>query len=364
MSDAEDRLIDSIYEAGLVPELWPTVLEDVARFSNSASGSVQIFPQGESPPRYLTTARTAEPWRQYVESGAWRQTTANPSRMPWTGDVFRQFVPTTRPEHGSNPDDDFSATFGLEKQIGTIIGALPGGYLTFTFERELGSGRHAASELAWLDGMRRHLARAAMASARIGFERAIGAVASLDALGLPAAVLSASGTVVASNSLLDAMSHAVVARAFGGLSLRSGPADAMLRTALSETSSAGHRAVRSIPIPPTDGRAGIALHVLPLRRAARDVLSPGDVLVVFVEMQPDGTGPPVTLLMGLFDLTPAEARLAAGLARGKTLFDIAGEQNIRATTARAYLANVFSKTGTHQQSQLVALLTSGLHPSE
>jgi len=63
-------------------------------------------------------------------------------------------------------------------------------------------------------------------------------------------------------------------------------------------------------------------------------------------------------IRGMFDLTPAEARLAAALASGGALKDAASGQGIRVSTARSYLENIFRKTGTRQQSQLVALLKS------
>ena len=59
-----------------------------------------------------------------------------------------------------------------------------------------------------------------------------------------------------------------------------------------------------------------------------------------------------------FDLTPKEAALAASLASGMTLKEAAADARIRINTARSYLDSVFLKTGTHQQSQLVALLKS------
>ena len=62
--------------------------------------------------------------------------------------------------------------------------------------------------------------------------------------------------------------------------------------------------------------------------------------------------------MGLFDLAPAEARLAAALASGKSLTTVAAQQGIKVSSARTYLAQIFRKTGTHQQSELVALLKS------
>ncbi|TIW77403.1 MAG: helix-turn-helix transcriptional regulator, partial [Mesorhizobium sp.] len=66
--------------------------------------------------------------------------------------------------------------------------------------------------------------------------------------------------------------------------------------------------------------------------------------------------PSPTLLAGLFDLTPAEARLASALSQGRTLTEAAASANITVKTGRTYLERIFAKTGTRQQSQLVALL--------
>jgi len=60
----------------------------------------------------------------------------------------------------------------------------------------------------------------------------------------------------------------------------------------------------------------------------------------------------------LFDLTPAEARLAAGLVSGRSIKDTAASANITVKTGRTYLDRIFAKTGTRQQSELVALLKS------
>jgi DNA-binding CsgD family transcriptional regulator/PAS domain-containing protein len=70
---------------------------------------------------------------------------------------------------------------------------------------------------------------------------------------------------------------------------------------------------------------------------------------------PDGFD---THVRGLFDLTPAEARLAAALASGRTLKEAAASSNVTVKTCRTYLERIFSKTRTHQQSELVALLKS------
>ena len=55
-------------------------------------------------------------------------------------------------------------------------------------------------------------------------------------------------------------------------------------------------------------------------------------------------------------LTPAEARLAPDLPAGLTLAETAARGGVTVKSARTYLERVFQKTGTHQQSQLVAML--------
>jgi len=70
---------------------------------------------------------------------------------------------------------------------------------------------------------------------------------------------------------------------------------------------------------------------------------------------PDGFD---THVRRLFDLTPAEARLAAALASGWTVKEAAASANITVKTCRTYLERIFSKTRTRQQSELVALLKS------
>jgi DNA-binding CsgD family transcriptional regulator len=66
-------------------------------------------------------------------------------------------------------------------------------------------------------------------------------------------------------------------------------------------------------------------------------------------------------IQDVFDLTPAEARAACGIAAGKTVRDIAAEAGLAAGTVRQQLKSVFSKTGVSRQADLVGLLV-GLLP--
>jgi DNA-binding CsgD family transcriptional regulator len=66
--------------------------------------------------------------------------------------------------------------------------------------------------------------------------------------------------------------------------------------------------------------------------------------------------PPVELVRSLFDLTPAETRVARAIAAGGSVEDIAAAANLSVNTIRSQLNRVFMKTGCTRQGELVALL--------
>jgi DNA-binding CsgD family transcriptional regulator len=68
--------------------------------------------------------------------------------------------------------------------------------------------------------------------------------------------------------------------------------------------------------------------------------------------------PEVTRLRAEFGLTKAEARLALRLAEGASLTSAAEAFDVKLTTIRSQLQQVFAKTGTSRQAELVALLLS------
>ncbi|MEE1656929.1 response regulator [Microvirga sp. CF3062] len=61
----------------------------------------------------------------------------------------------------------------------------------------------------------------------------------------------------------------------------------------------------------------------------------------------------------MYDLTPSEARLASALVDGKRLEEIADEFDVAPTTISFHLQNLFRKTQTTRQTDLVALLLRG-----
>ena len=66
--------------------------------------------------------------------------------------------------------------------------------------------------------------------------------------------------------------------------------------------------------------------------------------------------PGATVLQGLFDLTPAEAKVAKAIAHGDTSAAIAAASGASLATIRNQVAAVLAKTGLSRQADLVGLL--------
>jgi DNA-binding CsgD family transcriptional regulator/PAS domain-containing protein len=61
-------------------------------------------------------------------------------------------------------------------------------------------------------------------------------------------------------------------------------------------------------------------------------------------------------LAELYGLTPAESRIAMGLARGKRTTDLAAEFGVQITTLRSQLSSILKKCGVEKQADLIRLI--------
>lgn len=353
-----DDLQDRIYEAAFVPDLWPGVLEAIDEVSGSAAGSVFLFAD-DQPVRGRTVEPLQDLLAEFLLSDTLQFSTAV-SRMcavqPASFVDVDRFL--TAEDIEEDPVRRRLRALGIGAHTCTAIPMPSGELAIFVFQRRLGEGNYRRQDFDVLDGLRPAMARSSMIAARLGLERAKGTVAAMTAIGLPAAILSSGGRVLAANSLLEAMPSLFVPLAFGGMAIGDANADRLFQEAIAAARSEIEPSVRSIPVPADGDGQPVIVHVLPLRRAAHEIFSGAELLVAATAVSHGSTAASPTLLAGLFDLTPAEARIALALAQGRTLLEAATSSNVTIKTGRTYLERIFAKTGTRQQSQLVALLNS------
>ncbi len=181
------------------------------------------------------------------------------------------------------------------------------------------------------------------------------AVAALGMVGAPAAFVTGKGGLLAANPRFEALLGKNILDLRQTLRFPDARMDALYREALHHVRD--ERRGRSIPMPADqNGRRGI-LHVIPICGDARDIFTSGGAILVVAGHSAAG-GLSQELLQGLFDLTPAEARLARALMQGLTLAEAARQFGILEATTRSQLKAVFAKTGQCRQSDLIRMLTS------
>jgi DNA-binding CsgD family transcriptional regulator len=116
----------------------------------------------------------------------------------------------------------------------------------------------------------------------------------------------------------------------------------------------------SIALPDENG--GLLATVLRLDRGQRQNLNAGSVFAVFVQ-NPEVAPPiPAEAFATLFGLTPAEHRILLAMAPGLGPQDAADILGLGLSTVKTHLQNIFSKTNTNKQSDLMQLLVRASAP--
>ncbi len=352
------EVIDRIYESAFVPELWPRVLGDLADIAGARTAFLFV------------TRDDAHHVTASSEVGVQAIASIVASGWIWRSERFRRFmglrhagfvtdsVIYTDEEKRADP---FYANFLYPRGLGTAAGIvvpLPtGDRFAISVEREHARGPVEPDRIDALDALRPHIARGAVMATRLHLERARTISETLAAIGLAALVIDDRGGVLAANPLIETLTGLVQWRARGRVAFADRAASTLLDDAIAAIGHDGRPGVRSFPVrdPGSDTRR--IAHLIPVRRSARDVFVSSAAVLILTPLAMPGAAP-VELVRSLFDFTPAEARVARGLAGGRTVDDIARDGGVSANTVRAQVRGILEKTGCGRQADVVALLTT------
>lgn len=353
--DAE--LVDRIYECSFVPELWPPVLDEIAQVADAAGGTLTLVNAKTMVLKWAASPQLRDAVETFVREG-W---ILRGQRAPL---LFGARHAGFLTEHDLATDEVIEADPFYREYLrpngygwcaATAIELPTADMLVLTVEREYARGPVERAIVNHLDALRPHLARTALMSARLQLERARIASETLAALGLPALVLNEQGKVLAANSLVDSLDDYVYWRALDRISLKDRAAAKFLGDAIAAIDMAS--GLRSFPVRGAGAEAIMVAHMIPIRLSARDIFAHGAAALVLTPVTLP-QAPPVELVQSLFDLTPAEARVARSLASGETVETIAFTQRVSQNTIRVHVRNLLEKTGCNRQVDVISLLTS------
>jgi DNA-binding CsgD family transcriptional regulator len=341
-----EELLDRIYEASVIPELWVDVLDRMAPIVN-CDGGLLFVADSRGEVRFISSDCYKPLMNAFVNEG-WMTRNIRAARlaaMNYPGFVIDSDV-VTEEEINTDPlYTDFLRKHGGGYGTGSVITVPSKEILVFDFERHWQAGPLDRAGISTLDRLRPHLARSALISTRLRLERARVMTQTLNDLGLPGAVLRSDGRVLAANGLFESLDRQFVALAAGGVAIKHAPAQKLLVSALAARSQAGMESSNcSILIPGEEDHRPCIVHLVPIKRQARDIFS-GAIFLLIVTPLAAPQAPSSDILHGLFDLSPAEARTARGLVEGKSVDEIALANGLSRETIRTQIKSVLSKTG-------------------
>jgi DNA-binding CsgD family transcriptional regulator len=354
-----EHIIDHIYEAGAHPDLWPGLLDLIAARAGAVGGA--LFSVGEHGTRWTASPTIAPVFSEYVKDGWMRRDSriTRAAALSHAGFIsdYKLFTPE---EIERDSIYGYLRGKGLGWWAGTVLTAPGGGMLVLTIDRAFGRGPIEERVIRELDLLRPHLVRAVQLSARFALQRARGAAEAFTNFGRPAAVLSRKHTLLTTNSRFNSLVPEVFRDGRDRVHLVPPRADRLLADALQEFELDAAEQVRSLPLPAYGSRPPMIIHLIPVGSAEQNIFEIGSCLLAASAVVPSSV-PSADLIQGLFDLTPAEARVACGIAAGKTVDSLAAIFAVSAGTIRVQLRSVFEKTATTRQAELVQLLAeSGL----
>jgi DNA-binding CsgD family transcriptional regulator len=356
-----ERLTDLIYEAALNPAGWQEVFKGLSALTGARGAT--LFSLGPGPVRWMTSPELEDMFQAFIGTDAWNYNdrASRGIARNHAGFLGDQHMYTPEELAVSRFHNEFLRPWGLAWCAGTMVNPPSGDQLILTVERDTAAGPVPEDAIAALDALRPHLARSALLSARLRLERASAAVAALEMMGLPAVLLSSTGRGLVMNTLLAGLVPGVMQDRADRLRLTDREADLLLATALAALRAGANGATRSIPVPAMDGHLPMVAHLVPVRGEALDVFSNAMAILVLTQIQ-HGKVVSAEVIQGLFDLTPAESRVAHGIAAGRTAEELARGLGVSLDTVRKQIAAVLTKTGLPRQAALVGLLAGSAPP--
>jgi DNA-binding CsgD family transcriptional regulator len=353
-----DSFIDRIYEAAIVPETWPELLDAISAPAQAVGGvlfTANLHYQG-----WTASPDFAPLFQDFLATG-WGE--RNQRRQRGLERMLRGFFTDldlfTQAEIDADPSYDYLRSKGCGLCAALAAPVPSGDVIAFGWERSLTIGPYEPETLDAFNRLAPHLQRAALIAGRLGLEKARVAAETMRAIGLPAAVLSHSSRLLVANDLFAPLIPAVVQDRAARVAFADPRADAQFEQIFERLRRGQLIAdqAQSLPIAAQEDRPPMVAHVVPIRRRAEDVFSAASCMLAVTPLS-SWASPPAALIQGLFDLTPSEARVAQAIAAGDQPADIARRQGVCVDTVRSHMKGVFAKTGTSRQAEL-ALLLSG-----
>ena len=369
-------LIGAIYEAACAPEKWGPIIRKVREVTESKMGMLWLGNPNISVEEFSTNQGDFLAYEHADLSLADFQEFVRTCQDPSVTEPYAEIahrVPLGRAVVGHEyvPIDEFKKSefyhrvaqpVGTVHQLGSIMARRSGRIDTVVFYRESEAPNYDRSDQRLLATLVPHFGRALNLSKRLSTATAEYSLlqSALDALNCAIVLLDRAGQVCFFNAAAERL-----IKQGCGIRVRRGRLCAMRHADTLALEGLTRRATGADGHRPTGGATvihqahpGLSLQVTaaPLPSDNPTMISEHGARALLVIHDPNGQAPvPHEVLERMFGLTPTEKSLLIALSEGQTLRQYSDDHRVTYNTVRTHLRNLFAKTNTSKQSDLVRL---------
>jgi len=351
------KLIDLVYRAAVDPMEWSPAMTAIADALAARACSLTIVdPRGSSPP-FVVAPRSEPEWlKSYVDRWAASNLVRERGLALPLGEVYdSENLGMPRAEFDRTPFyNEFWAPQRINFALLTIAAMEAEAVSAVGFYRSAKDGRFGDEQARLLATVAPHVRRAVALTlqfARIQMQRD-SAVEVLDRCDHGVLLVDGQARVLFATAAAEAiLSDATALRTSDG---RLAARQACDTVALRAMIAGGARGAGGLVLTGPDG-VKLIVEVVPLS-AETSWLSRSPKAMVFVRDPRSNELPSAAQVQLMFDLTPAQAALARELLHGDGIPAAAERLGVSRSTARTQLLELFQKTGSRRQAELVRLI--------
>ncbi|MFA9459816.1 helix-turn-helix transcriptional regulator [Thiohalorhabdus sp. Cl-TMA] len=367
--DTFSTLLEAVYESALDPGQWRIFLRGLAEALNAKSGMFRVIderlPAVRANVHYNLDPELQEAHRQYyVNRDIFIEALrGQPAGFIAPGEQYLSLKQLQRTEFFADymqPQDSYHVCGGLAMRNEEFT-------IKFGLQRDRRTGPFSRGDADFIRRFVPHIQRAARLGHLLDLARQQTAAAEqgLESLAVGVILLDEQEQIFHTNSKADALlrNRCGLADMQGRLMATSGADAERLRGLLGLVRSRAASGDAPIPetllLTPGPGEPQLLLVACPIPPTLPYFRGPWPTAnaAIFVSNLADAGLLNHEILIGLYGLTPTEARLAGALSRGHDLNSLSEGWNISRETLRTHLKRILGKTGTSRQTELVRLLT-------
>jgi DNA-binding CsgD family transcriptional regulator len=229
-------------------------------------------------------------------------------------------------------------------------------------QRTIREGMFEDDEIRALGSLSDSLTDVATLSQAVGRQVLLGTLSAFELINDAALSMSGTGLVIEMNKAATDLFDADFRVRKSRLYMRDGKASQALERMLWEGPGDGEIRLQSrgrvgnIIVARREAKKPILIRVLPIHGAASTPFLGARAILVLRDLEA-ARRPPLDIMSEAFSLTAAEAKVASMVATGSSPEEIAITLQVSRETIRHQIKAIFSKTGTHRQSELAALVS-------